>query len=76
MKLKILILVFLFVSAFGTPLSTKAETLINHRFFQELSRALYEKDTTKLNSFLEPSVKIPEIIEKKIHRLVGLLVIF
>ncbi|MDP4086473.1 MAG: hypothetical protein Q8934_17960 [Bacillota bacterium] len=63
MKMKLLILAFLVISVPGAPISTKAETSINNRFFREFSRALYEKDASKLNSFLEPSLKIPEIRE-------------
>ncbi|MCM2534167.1 hypothetical protein NDK43_19640 [Neobacillus pocheonensis] len=63
MKKKILIIMFFVVSVLGTPLPTKAETSINHRFFREFARALHDRDVSKLNSMTEPSVKIPEIRE-------------
>ncbi len=49
MKKKILILAFFVVSGFGMPLLTKAETTINHQFFQEFARALHDRDVSKVN---------------------------
>jgi hypothetical protein len=63
LKIKILILAFLVNSVLGAPISAKAETTINHLFFRELSRALYERDETKLKNLVAPSVEIPEMRE-------------
>lgn len=63
MKIKILILALLVVSIFGAP--TSADTSINDsgKLIYEFTKALHDKDVSKLNSLIEPSVKIPEIRE-------------
>ena len=46
MKKKIVIFAFIVVSVLGAPLSPKADTSINHRFFREFA-SLHDRDVSK-----------------------------
>jgi hypothetical protein len=64
MKIKKSILLFLVVLALGAQSPTYTKAMNEEmRWFHQLSRALYERDTKKLNALVEPGVKIPELRE-------------
>ncbi len=64
MKIKKSILLFLVVLVFGVQSPTFTKAINEERlWFHQFSRALYERDSNKLNALVEPGVKIPEIRE-------------
>jgi hypothetical protein len=64
MKIKNSIIIFLVVLALGAQFPTYTKAMNEEmQWFRQLSRALYERDSKKLDALVEPGVKIPELRE-------------